>query len=120
MAYPSLSSVIPTTYMELEKDYVGTKSEYQDGGADYLLYADTPIRRWVITYETATTTERDLFRTLGVDSKYNSEEGSLLGFDFTPRGESLISGVRLDKGGLVCVARKSWIHSIAIRLIKRP
>lgn len=118
--YPPLSTYLPTVYYELEPEYMGAKVEYQDGGADHLSLSDTPIRRWYVSYEGAPQSYADQFTPLRASTKYNSKEGSLLGMDFTPRGESLIANVRFDEGGLKITRTKSWVYRIEILLIKRP
>lgn len=124
MAYPSLTTVRPSYYNEEDAEYPGTKTVYQDEGADFFSYADTPVRRWTIQYTSPgglTASEAALFTTLAATSKYNRSEGSLLGFDFTPRGESTISNVRFDEGGFtIRRGAKAHIYLIECRLIKRP
>lgn len=117
--YPTLATVLPTRYLENEPEYMGTKTVYLDGGCDARTYADTPVRRWTIVYETLTTAEAAQFATLATDTKYSTKEGSLLTLTFTPRGESSIT-VRIDEGGYQHSASKAWIHSVTMKLIKRP
>lgn len=117
--FPLLTSVLPTRYQPEEVDYMGTKTVYLDGGCDVRTYADTPIRRWTIAYENLTTAEAAQFDTLATDTKYSRSEGSLLTLTFTPRGESAIT-VRIDEGGYQHTRSKAWIHSVTVRLIKRP
>lgn len=117
--YPLLTSVLPTRYQEDEVEYMGQKTVYVDGGADFRTLADTPIRRWTIVYENLTTAEAAQFDTLATDTKYSRQEGSLLTLTFTPRGESAIT-VRIDEGGYQHSRSKAWIHSVSVKLIKRP
>lgn len=124
LSYPSLSTYPPTTYQEMEEEWPGiTSGEYQDGGMDYLSLADTPIRRWEITYQHYLQSERDIFYNFMVSSRYQSHVGSLINFGFTPIGESALTGVRLDKGGFTIKAQPAagqTLYNITIKLIQRP
>ena len=124
LTYPSLTTYTPGYYNEEAKEYPGGKVEFQDGGAEYLSLADTPIRRWTINYSPPkflTSTQAALFITLAESSRYNQKEGSLIGFDFTPRGGSLLSDVHFDEGGFVIKrGPKSYIYYVEVKLIKRP
>lgn len=117
--YPTITSVLPTRYLENEPEYMGLKTVYQDGGADFRTLADVAVRRWTIAYENLTTAEAAQFATLATDTKYSSKEGSLLTLTFTPRGESAVT-VRIDEGGYQHSASKAWIHTVTMKLIKRP
>jgi len=122
--YPSLTTIRPSYYNEEAPEWPGLKQEYQDGGADYLSLSDTAIRRWTILYASPgglTAAEATTFTTLIASVKYNPREGSLVGMDFTPRGEALISNVHFDEGGFV-IRRgpRAHIYLIECRLIKRP
>lgn len=122
--YPLLGTVIPSYYNEEAKKYPGAKQEYQDFGADYISLADTPVRRWTINYSGTNcliAAEAALFVTLADAVKYNDQEGSLLGMDFTPRGESLIANVHFDEGGFtIRRGPKAHIYFVECKLIKRP
>lgn len=122
--YPLLTTYRPSYYNEEPKIYPGTMTEYPDGGADFRSFADSPIRRWTILYSSAgglTAAEAAVFQTLAENNKYHDQNGSLLGFDFTPRGESLLSNVRFDKGGYTLRrGEKAHIYIIEVKLIKRP
>lgn len=116
--YPALATVLPTFYNH-QQEWMGAKTVYMDGGSDVRTYADTPIRRWTIVYNNLTTAEVALFETLATDTKYSPSDGSLLTLTFTPRGESAIT-VRIDEGGYERSNKKSWVHDVTIKLIKRP
>lgn len=120
--YPSLTTIRPARYDELEPEYMGSKTEYPDGGADSRLSADSPIRRWAISYPKATPAEAADFRTLAASNFYNKREGSLDSFTFTPRGESVLSGVKFDEGGLEIreAGNTNKVYSITVLLIRRP
>jgi hypothetical protein len=122
--YPLLTSVLPSYYNEEAPEYPGLKHIYQDLGADFLTLADTAVRRFTILYTSdggLLAAEAAQFVTLANDNKYNPREGSLLGFGFTPRGESALTNVRFDEGGFVIRrGRKSKIYMVECRLIKRP
>jgi hypothetical protein len=123
LTYPSLSVYRASYYNEEEPDYPGGKNVYQDGGADYLSLADTPIRRWTISYAKSglLAAEAAVFSTLASSSRYNRREGSLIGFEFTPRGESLLSDVHFDEGGFeIRRGNKAHIYIVEVKLIKRP
>lgn len=119
LSYPSLTTILPTTYVELDPQWPGARTEYQDGGIDTVSLSDTPVRRWAIAYENITTSERDTFKTLANSSRYNSKEGSLIPMTFTPRGESAVT-VYFDEGGYQPSSIKSWIHSVTVKLVKLP
>ncbi len=122
--YPSLATVLPSYYNEEPSEYPGDKTVYQDGGADYRTYGTNPIRRWTILYNSPgglLVTEAALFSVLATDNKYSPREGSLLGFNFTPRGESALGGVRFDEGGFMLRrGAKALIYMVEVKLIKRP
>ena len=122
--YPSLTTIRPSYYNEDDPDYPVGSTEYQDFGADFKTYADTPVRRFTILYASEggiTESEALQFRTLAASNKYNREQGSALGFDFAPRGESTIGNVHFDKGGLVIRrGAKAHIWIVEVKLIKRP
>jgi hypothetical protein len=123
LAYPLLATYPPSIYYEIEPQYMGANTPYQDGGADYISLADTPIRRWYIQYKNYLTSEKELFRTLAASAKFNPDIGSVIGFNFTPIGESLLSSVFYDRDGLVCTAEPASgqsIWTITVKLIKRP
>ncbi len=116
--FPTLTTVRPTFYNEEPREYAGDSTTYQDGGRDWRTNADTPVRKWTIGYENITTSEAAQFDQLAIDTKFNPREGSLLGCDFTPRGESLLSNVRITKYSHS--RTKSWIHRVEIELTKFP
>lgn len=123
--YPSLSTYPPSYYNEEPPEYMGDRTVYAgDGGADYRTYADTPVRRWTILYTSAghlIAAEAALFSTLAADNRYSPKEGSLLGFTFTPRGESALGNVHFDEGGFTLKrGGKAHVYQIECRLIRRP
>lgn len=122
--FPSLTTYPPSYYNEEPPEYMGDKTIYMDGGADHRSYADTPIRRWTILYNSPghlIAVEAAVFSLLAANNKYSPAQGSLLGFDFTPRGESLLSNVRFDEGGFTLKrGGKAHVYLIEVKLIKRP
>jgi hypothetical protein len=123
LVFPDLTTYPPSIYYELEPAYVNAITEFQDGGADLVSLADTPVRRWFIQYTAYLTSEKELFRTLAGSARYSPSIGSAIGFNFTPKGESLLSNVYLDKDGLVCTAEPGSgqsIWTITVKLIRRP
>jgi hypothetical protein len=124
LVYPSLTSILPSYYNEEAKEYAGAKTIYQDLGAASRSYADTPVRRWTINYASdggITETQAAQFVTLADSSKYRAQDGSVLTFNFTPRGESLLSGAQFDEGGFVIRrGAKALIYIVEVKLIKRP
>jgi hypothetical protein len=122
--YPSLTTILPSYYNEERKEFPGDKTVYLDGGAVYRGYGSTSIRRWTINYSSQggiIAAEAAQFVTLANDNQYSDKDGSLLGFNFTPRGESALGNVHFDEGGFV-IRRggKVHIYIVEIRLIKRP
>lgn len=122
--YPLLITIRPSYYNEEPKEFPGSKTEYPDGGADYRGNGSSGIRRWTINYSSPgglTESQALQFASLANSNQYSAKEGSMLGFDFTPRGESLLSGVRFDEGGFT-IRRgiKSDVWMVEVKLIKRP
>lgn len=120
--YPPLTTYRPTRYDELEPDYPGSTTDYPDGGRDSRLHSTTPTRRWAIFYGNVPASEVAQWRTLAANNFYSSRTGSLDGFEFTPRGESLIAGVKYDEGGLEIreAGNTNKIYNVTVKLIKHP
>lgn len=122
--YPLLTTYLPSYYNEEPPEYMGTSTTYVDGGREFRSFADTPIRRWVINYSSPgglLAAEAAAFSTLAANNKYSPKYGSILGFDFTPRGESLIANVHFDEGGFVLKrGGKAHIYQVECRLVKYP
>lgn len=122
--YPSLATTRATYYSEDPPEYMGDRTIYLDGGCDTRSYSDTPVRRWTIIYGPPgglTAAQAADFSTLAAANKYNPKEGSLLGFDFVPRGEASLGNVRFDEGGFVLRrGPRTHIYVVEVRLIKRP
>jgi hypothetical protein len=122
--YPLLTSVLPSYYNEEAPEWPGAVVIFQDGAADRISLADTPIRRWTINYSSdggITAAEAGQFTTLIASVRYNPQEGSLIAMNFTPRGESLLSNVYFDSGGFsIRRGRKAHIYMVECKLIHRP
>lgn len=122
--YPSLTTYRPSYYNEEARDMPGDSTAYPDGARDFRINGTTATRRWTILYTSdggLTSAEAQLFIDLANNNSYSEQQGSLLGFDFTPRGESLIANVRFAPGGFVVRrGRKAHIYMIECRLVKYP
>lgn len=86
----SASNPRPTVCYQLAPSYAVSKSpEFQDGSCDYNLDAETPTRRWRLSYKTATQAEATI-----LDNHHASAFHDALGFDFTdPNDGTLYSDV---------------------------
>lgn len=120
-AYPSLSTILPAYFDELEPDApISQSPEFVDGGADHNIDADTDIRRFVIRYTGLSVAEFATLRAHMVSARYKPNLGSAYGFDFTPRGASVLANVHYDRGGFTYSHTRTHINSVEVHLIKRP
>lgn len=105
----------PTVCYQLAEQYAVSKSpEYQDGGVDFNLDAETPTRQWSLTYTGITAAEAALLDAHHVLAFHDAME-----FNFRdPVTTTLHSNVRYLE--YERSHAKRWIQDRRITLIKRP
>jgi hypothetical protein len=122
LEHPLLTTIIPTLFYEMTPEYSVTKSpDFVDGSCDFNInHATAKVRRWRVDY--FLTAEQAATLDAFVESTaYSDDVGSGLSFNFTPRGGTLIAGVRYDRGGYERHPHeKTWIQRRSETLIKRP
>ncbi len=105
----------PSKCQQDEPEFLTDIQTYQDGGQDYLLQNDNPIRRWTIEFENLTPDEAAT-----LDAHYESAGGRTLGFSFTdPESGITYADVhyeRYDRSN----GQKRHIKNRSIRLSRRP
>jgi hypothetical protein len=114
-AYPASSLPLPTRYTVAAPEYsVSQSPEFQDGGIDRNLNADTPVRRFIIEYAQLTTAEAAI-----LDAHYDSAFGVALGFNYTERESgTTYANTHYEKYERSRV--KASIQTRTVTLVKRP
>jgi hypothetical protein len=114
-AYPASSLPAPTRYTVVPPKYAVTESpDFQDGGRDRNVDADTPVRMFVIEYNTLTVAEAAI-----LDAHYDSAYGTALGFNYTER-ESGTTYSDVHYEGYERSRSKSWVQIRKVTLVRRP
>lgn len=120
-AFPTRATLQPLDERELQPERMVTRSpQFADGGYDFNLDADTPIRRWEILYDGHTEAEIEVLDDHASNAKYSDEAGSAYGFDYTTRSGELLSDVRFAPGGYERFQSKTYSQGRRVKLVKYP
>lgn len=124
------SNPIPLFFEQMEEDFAGDRSIYDDNGADYKQQnGGAGTKTWVIRYEGLTSAEAAIIDAHLASAVYSSQVGSFNGFNFrthvpgtawTDTSGTLYANVHYAPGGYKKSHTKTWANSREIILEKRP